>query len=61
MVLNRKSIIVLYIVILKVSYVYISIKPIFLYNNIKVNIFKRVGSLYRYSIRYLLYYLSKNI
>ena len=60
-VLNRKGIIVLYIVILKVSYIYISIEPIFLYNNIKVNIFKRVGSLYGYSIRYLLGYLSKNI
>ena len=61
MVLDRKSIIVLYIVIPKVSYIRISIKPTFLYNNIKVNIFKRVGSLYEYSIRYLLYYLSKNI
>ena len=60
-VLNRKGIIVLYIVILKVSYIYVSIKPVFLYNNIKVNTFERVGSLYGYSIRYLLYYLSKNI
>ena len=58
MVLNRKSIIVLYIVILKVSYTYISIKPVFLYNNIKVNTFKRVGSLCGYSARYLLGYLS---
>ena len=61
MVLNRKSIIVLYIVILKVSHIYVSIKPVFFYNNIKVNIFKRVGSLYGYSARYLLGYLSKNI
>ena len=60
MVLNRKSIIVLYIVIPKVSYIHISIKLVFFYNNIKVNIFKRVGSLCGYSIRYLLYYLSKN-
>jgi hypothetical protein len=60
-VLNRKGIIVLYIVILKVSYIRISIEPIFLYNNIKVNALKRVGSLYGYSARYLLYYLSKNI
>jgi hypothetical protein len=60
-VLNRKSIVVLYIVILKVSYIRISIKPVFFYNNIKVDIFKRVGSLYGYSIRYLLYYFSKNI
>ena len=52
---------VLYVVILKASYIRISIKPIFLYNNIKVNIFKRVGSLCGYSTRYLLYYLSKNI
>jgi len=57
MVLNRKSIIVLYIVIPKVSYIRVSIKPVFFYNNIKVNIFKRVGSFYGYSIRCLLYYL----
>jgi len=60
-VLNRKSIIVLYIVILKVSYIRIFIKPVFLYNNIKVNTFKRVGSLYGYSARYLLCYLFENI
>ena len=60
-VLNRKGTIVLYIVILKVSYIYVSIKPIFFYNNIKVDTFKRVGSLYGYSARYLLGYLSKNI
>ena len=60
-VLNRKGTIVLYIVIPKVSYIYISIKAVFLYNNIKVNTLKRVGSLYGYSMRYLLYYLSKNI
>ena len=60
-VLNRKSIIVLYIVIPKVSYIRVSIKPVFFYNNIKVNIFKMVGSLYGYSTRYLLGYLSKNI
>ena len=61
LVVNRKSIIVLYIVILKVSHIYVFIKPVFFYNNIKVNTFKRVGSLYKYSIRYLLGYLSKNI
>jgi len=61
MVLNRKSIIVLYIVTLKVSYIGVSIKPVFFYNNIKVYIFKRVSSLYGYSVRYLLYYFSKNI
>jgi hypothetical protein len=52
---------VLRIVTLKVSYIRVSIKPVFFYNNIKVYIFKRVGSLYGYSARYLLYYLSKNI
>jgi len=46
MVLNRKSIMVLYIVTLKISYIRVSIKPVFFYNNIKVNTFKRVGSLY---------------
>ena len=61
MVLNRKSIIVLYIVTPKVSYICVSIEPVFFYNNIKVNIFKRVGSLYGYSTRYLLGYLFKNI
>jgi hypothetical protein len=45
MVLNRKSTIVLYIVIPKVSYIYVSIEPILFYNNIKVYTFKRVGSL----------------
>jgi len=45
-VLNRKSIIVLYIVTPKVSYICVSIKPVFFYNDIKVNMFKRVGSLY---------------
>ena len=60
-VLNREGLIVLYIVILKVSYIYVSIKPVFLYNNIKVNTFERVGSLYGYSTRSLLGYFSKNI
>jgi hypothetical protein len=60
-VLNRKGIIVLYIVIPKVSYIRISIEPVFFYNDIKVDTFERVGSLYGYSIRYLLGYLSKNI
>jgi hypothetical protein len=46
MVLNRKSTIVLYIVTLKISYTLISIKPVFFYNNIKVDAFKRVGPLY---------------
>jgi len=46
MVLNRKSIMVLYIVTLKVSYIYVSIKPVFFYNNIKVYMFKRVGFFY---------------
>jgi len=35
---------VLYIVIPKVSYIRVSIKPVFFYNDIKVNIFKRVVS-----------------
>jgi len=52
---------VLYIVTPKVSYIRVSIKPVFFYNNIKVYMFKRVSSLYGYSIRYLLCYLSKNI
>jgi hypothetical protein len=45
MVLDRKSIIVLYVVTPKVSYARISIKPVFFYNNIKVDAFKRVGPL----------------
>jgi hypothetical protein len=61
MVLDRKGTMVLYIVTLKVSYIRISIEPVFFYNDIKVDMFKRVGSLCGYSTRYLLGYLSKNI
>jgi len=57
MVLNRRSIVVLCVVTLKVSYICVSIEPVFFYNNIKVNMFKRVGFFYGYFIKYLLCYL----